>query len=142
MSDIERRVRERAYQLWEAAGYPQDRSDEFWYYARQEIESDIPPVGDAPGGAIDFPPDERSVEDPPELSVDTGMPFEVAAGATVPHEPAPAEPPPAARPTRSAATTVARKAAEVGEEAASTGRGRAPARPAGARPTPPRPGRK
>ena len=132
MSDNERRVRERAYQLWEAAGYPQDRSDEFWYYARQEIESDVPPVGDAPGGAIDFPPDERSVEDPPDLSVDTGMPFEVAGDH-------PAEPPPADRPIRSAATTAARKAAEVGEDTASPGR--AKARPA-ERSAPSRPGRK
>ncbi len=173
MSDIERRVRERAYQLWEEAGYPPDRSDEFWYRARQEIESDIPPVGDAPGGAVDFPADEMTLEDPPEMSVDTGMPFESpphpaavqpppdvasapiasiavpdvhpaepeTAEATVPHEPAPAEP--EMKSSRSVATSAARKAADVAEEAAPSRRPRTgAARPASSRPSPSRPGRK
>jgi Protein of unknown function (DUF2934) len=33
----EHRVRERAYQLWEAAGRPDGRSDEFWQRAEAEI---------------------------------------------------------------------------------------------------------
>lgn len=164
MSDTERRVRERAYQLWEQAGYPPDRSDEFWYRARQEIESDIPPVGDAPGGSVDFPPDEMSVEDPPEMSVDTGMPFEVppeqagtpianvavpqvhpaefdAAEATVPHDADTEEP--VSKSSRSVATSAARKAADVAEEAAPSRRPRTgAARPASQRPAPSRPGRK
>ncbi len=173
MSDIERRVRERAYQLWEAAGYPPNQSDEFWYRARQEIEDDVGPIGDAPGGAVDFPPDEMSLEDPPNLSVDTGMPFETvpgqqsghappdaatlpiasiavpevhpsepeAAEATVPREPAPGEPD--MKSSRSVATSAARKAAEVAEEAAPSRRPRSgAARPASSRPAPSRPGRK
>ena len=150
MSDVERRVRERAYQLWEEAGYPPDRSDDFWYRARQEIESDIPPVGDAPGGAIDFPPDEMSLEDPPPMSVDTGMPFDSSAEPGHPHVAPDAaiargEPdePMVAKSSRSVATSAARKAAEVAEEAAPSRRPRTgAARPAASRPAPSRPGRK
>ena len=36
--DLEQRVRERAYALWEQAGSPEDRQDEFWHQARAEIE--------------------------------------------------------------------------------------------------------
>jgi len=130
MSDIERRVRERAYQLWEEAGYPPDRSDEFWYRARQEIESDIPPVGDAPGGAVDFPPDEMTGEDPPE---------EPPAPETSPETAAR----PATKSSRAVATSAARKATEAAEEAAPSRRPRTgAARPASARPAPSRPGRK
>lgn len=34
----EDRVRERAYQLWEQAGCPEDRSDEFWFQAVSELQ--------------------------------------------------------------------------------------------------------
>ncbi len=31
-------IRERAYELWDRAGRPDDRSDEFWFAARAEFE--------------------------------------------------------------------------------------------------------
>lgn len=33
---LEQVVRERAYSLWEQAGRPQNRADEFWYQAQQQ----------------------------------------------------------------------------------------------------------
>jgi hypothetical protein len=30
-------IRARAYQLWEAAGRPDDRQDEFWHEAEREL---------------------------------------------------------------------------------------------------------
>ena len=36
----EQRIRELAYHLWDKAGRPDGRADEFWYAARREIESD------------------------------------------------------------------------------------------------------
>ncbi|HET9019529.1 MAG TPA: DUF2934 domain-containing protein [Acetobacteraceae bacterium] len=65
MSEAEQRIRERAYQLWHQAGCPAGRNEEFWFAARREIEGDVPPVGDRPGGAIDYPPGSQSVEEPP-----------------------------------------------------------------------------
>ena len=35
MTDIEQRIREHAYQLWEAAGCPEDRAEEFWLRAQE-----------------------------------------------------------------------------------------------------------
>jgi hypothetical protein len=37
MDDHEDRIRRRAYHLWEEAGRPEGRSDEFWHAARAEI---------------------------------------------------------------------------------------------------------
>ena len=37
MSDIEDAIRRRAYELWEHAGSPEGRSDEFWHAARLEL---------------------------------------------------------------------------------------------------------
>ena len=37
MSDIEEAIRRRAYELWEHAGSPESRSDEFWHAARLEL---------------------------------------------------------------------------------------------------------
>ena len=37
--DIEQRVRRRAYELWEAAGRPNGRGDEFWHEAWSDITS-------------------------------------------------------------------------------------------------------
>ncbi len=36
-NDLDQRVRERAYQLWEQAGRPDGRHDEFWHQARGEV---------------------------------------------------------------------------------------------------------
>ena len=38
MSAMEKVIRELAYELWERAGRPEGRSDEFWYAARFEVE--------------------------------------------------------------------------------------------------------
>jgi hypothetical protein len=38
MRDMENVIRKRAYELWEQAGRPEDRSDEFWFAARFESE--------------------------------------------------------------------------------------------------------
>ena len=38
MSAVERVIRERAYELWDHAGRPNGRSDEFWFAARAEFE--------------------------------------------------------------------------------------------------------
>lgn len=37
--DPERRIRERAYHLWERAGRPDGRADAFWEQARREEEA-------------------------------------------------------------------------------------------------------
>ena len=37
MEGMERMIRERAYQLWERAGRPEGRSDEFWLAAKAEF---------------------------------------------------------------------------------------------------------
>ena len=57
MSDDERDVRERAYRLWEQAGHPAGRSEEFWFLAQREIyggaatsdgpEAALPPLADS-----------------------------------------------------------------------------------------------
>jgi len=38
MNAIENVIREEAYELWEHAGMPDGRSDEFWFAARFEFE--------------------------------------------------------------------------------------------------------
>lgn len=38
MDAIEKAVRERAYELWDLAGRPNGRSDEFWFAAKAELE--------------------------------------------------------------------------------------------------------
>ncbi len=40
--EYERRVRERAYQLWEAAGQPDGDSDHFWYDAQHQFDAEHP----------------------------------------------------------------------------------------------------
>ena len=40
MSAIEQMIRERAYELWDRADRPEGRSDEFWFAARAEFESE------------------------------------------------------------------------------------------------------
>ncbi|CCD99064.1 DUF2934 domain-containing protein [Bradyrhizobium sp. STM 3809] len=35
--ELQDRIRERAHHLWEQAGRPDGREDEFWYQAEQEI---------------------------------------------------------------------------------------------------------
>jgi hypothetical protein len=42
MTDHDELVRERAYNLWEQAGRPNDRSFEFWFEAIRELEATAP----------------------------------------------------------------------------------------------------
>jgi Protein of unknown function (DUF2934) len=39
----ELRIREKAYELWEADGSPQGKSDEYWHRAREVIENEENP---------------------------------------------------------------------------------------------------
>ncbi len=38
MSSLQERVPVRAYELWQQAGNPEGRSDEFWFAAESELE--------------------------------------------------------------------------------------------------------
>jgi hypothetical protein len=38
--DLERRIRDRAYLLWEAEGKADGRADEYWHRARELIEAE------------------------------------------------------------------------------------------------------
>jgi len=40
MTEREQQVRERAHRLWEEAGCPQGRDDEFWHEAERAIEEE------------------------------------------------------------------------------------------------------
>jgi len=77
MSEIEEAIRRRAYELWELAGMPHGRSDEFWHAARLELDAKEtmqerinelgppivePPVVAAQHGAPVGSPGERIVE--------------------------------------------------------------------------------
>jgi hypothetical protein len=74
MSEIEHGVRELAYRLWEQAGRPDGRSDEFWFLAQQEMYGGAA-TSDGPEAA-QLPP----LEEPPlvaaQRGVPTGMPGE------------------------------------------------------------------
>lgn len=39
MSDFDQQIRERAYQLWEEAGRPNGRAQEFWFHAQADIHT-------------------------------------------------------------------------------------------------------
>ncbi len=44
---LEHRIRERAFQLWQEAGCPEGRAEEFWHLAREkETAEPEPPAGD------------------------------------------------------------------------------------------------
>jgi Protein of unknown function (DUF2934) len=62
------KIRRRAYTLWERAGCPDGRSEEFWYAASSEIEGDV---------AIDvtpIDPFEPPIDEPPEVAFQHGVP--------------------------------------------------------------------
>jgi len=73
MSDHHETIRRRAYQLWERAGRPEGRSDEFWHEAAREIDGE---------GAAEpvYDPFEPPIDEPPEVAflhgVPVGMPGE------------------------------------------------------------------
>jgi hypothetical protein len=113
MSDVEQRIRDRAYQLWEQAGRPHEQSQAFWHAARQEIEGETPPPADRADGAT------------------------ASAPQTPATEPAPSR---KTRAARAVATPAARKASVIEEEAAPSRRPRTgAARPPASRPPPSRP---
>ena len=61
-------IRSRAYTLWERAGCPEARSEEFWFAARREIDGD---------GAIDITPVdpfEPPIDEPPGVAFQHGVP--------------------------------------------------------------------
>ena len=37
--DLQQRIRERAYELWERSGRPDGRADEYWWQAERELGS-------------------------------------------------------------------------------------------------------
>ena len=65
MSSIGEAVRRRAYELWEQAGQPEGRSEEFWFEAiaqlegksptfEERIEALGPPIVEPPGFAVRY----------------------------------------------------------------------------------------
>jgi hypothetical protein len=67
MSAIEETIRNRAYELWDHAGRPADRMDEFWHAARAEFK-DEETADREQAGAVVSPPDE-----PPAVAVRPGV---------------------------------------------------------------------
>ena len=49
---MEKVIRERAYELWEQAGGPIDRSFEFWFAARAEFEAEKGAGQEQPGAPV------------------------------------------------------------------------------------------
>jgi hypothetical protein len=68
MSGIQEQVRERAYELWQWAGGPKGRSDEFWFAAEHELEGKTA-MADGEVGSL-VPP----VDEPPVVVTDLGAP--------------------------------------------------------------------
>ncbi|HWV21308.1 MAG TPA: DUF2934 domain-containing protein [Devosia sp.] len=52
----EHKVRDRAYQLWDEAGQPQDREQEFWYQAEQELAEEDEVDTSREASVINLPP--------------------------------------------------------------------------------------
>jgi Protein of unknown function (DUF2934) len=53
MSDqIERQIRARAHELWEAAGKPEGREHEFWYQAERELKGEATDNSDESSGTF------------------------------------------------------------------------------------------
>ena len=67
MDNRDEKVRRRAYQLWEDAGRPDGRSDEFWLAAEIEILGRV-------DNSIAFDPFEPPIEEPPGLAFQHGVP--------------------------------------------------------------------
>ena len=68
MSSIEEAVRRRAYELWEQAGEPEGRSEEFWFAAIAELEGK-PPTLEERVEALGPP-----IVEPPNFAVRHGIP--------------------------------------------------------------------
>ena len=48
--EYERRIRERAQQLWEDAGRPEGQSEQFWFAAQRAFEAEHPEFAQPHGG--------------------------------------------------------------------------------------------
>ena len=68
MSSMEEAVRRRAYELWEQAGQPEGRSEEFWFAAIAELEG-RPPTFEERVEALGPP-----IVEPPSIAVRYGVP--------------------------------------------------------------------
>ena len=49
-------IRDRAYQLWDQAGQPEGREQEFWYQAERELAEEEQVDASAEAAALDLPP--------------------------------------------------------------------------------------
>jgi DUF2934 family protein len=67
MSEKEEDIRRRAYHLWEEAGMPDGRSDEFWRAAEMEILGKV-------DESIVFDPFEPPIDEPPAVAFQHGVP--------------------------------------------------------------------
>jgi len=67
MSEKDEEIRRRAYRLWEEAGMPEGRSDQFWLAAETEILGKV-------DESIPFDPFESPIEEPPEVAFQHGVP--------------------------------------------------------------------
>ncbi|MBO9589774.1 DUF2934 domain-containing protein [Devosia sp.] len=52
----EYKIRDRAYQLWEEAGQPEDREQEFWFQAERELAEEDEIDVSREASVIDLPP--------------------------------------------------------------------------------------
>lgn len=50
------KIRNRAYQLWDEAGQPEGREQEFWYRAERELAEDDNADSSAEAAEVDRPP--------------------------------------------------------------------------------------
>ncbi|NMA97666.1 MAG: DUF2934 domain-containing protein [Phyllobacteriaceae bacterium] len=50
------KVRERAYQLWDQAGQPEGREQEFWFDAERELAEENEVDTSAEAAVLDLPP--------------------------------------------------------------------------------------
>ncbi|MBR0641402.1 DUF2934 domain-containing protein [Plastoroseomonas hellenica] len=69
---LEQRIRERAHQLWEEAGSPQESDQHFWFVAKRELDRQEAQLDQEV--ADSFP-----ASDPPSSSVITGATGQIAA---------------------------------------------------------------
>ena len=67
MSEREEEIRRRAYHLWEEAGWPEGRSEEFWLAAEMEILGRI-------ADSMPHDPFEPPIDEPPEVAFQHGVP--------------------------------------------------------------------
>ncbi len=92
MSDHEERHRALAYRLWEEAGYPHGRADEFWYTALEILTAESRPAEPVAAGPDAAAPAPTVLAEPPPT------PSPAPSPATESAERKPAGPAPARKP--------------------------------------------